>query len=434
MINAVMATALTVLSTLGGSVSAKGATDQQDRVSGEKHFRLRYVINIAELDSTFEDNSSRITRLQDFLDRVKNDSLVTVTGVDFRGTASPDGSYEFNVWLSENRLRTFKELVAKYVDIPDSLIHAERSAIPWDEFRQQVEASSLPAKGQILEIIDEGPNLVPWVAGKHIDSRLLKLKRLEGGQVWDRLRKPILYDLRYGDAIFYLDYKSPLLNPGYFPLATSSISTFLLPLPTAPRYEYWTPGMHIKTNLAGWALAISNIAIEFDLGPHWSFSLPIYFSCWDYFKSTIKFRMLTYQPEFRYWFKSPWSDDRDKFGNDGFFIGAHFGLSYYNFAFDGSERYQDRNGNTPAIGGGLAIGYRFPISKNKRWRMEFSAGAGVYPLDYDIFENTPNYKEGQLVGGKKKTYFGLDQLGVTISYSIPLRKYTRSRIKKGGEL
>lgn len=29
-------------------------------VNGSKHFRLRYVINIAELDSTFVDNSDRI--------------------------------------------------------------------------------------------------------------------------------------------------------------------------------------------------------------------------------------------------------------------------------------------------------------------------------------------------------------------------------------
>lgn len=247
------------------------------------------------------------------------------------------------------------------------------------------------------------------------------------------MKTPILRDLRYGDAIFHYNRLYPAFATPQ--LATDAVAPYpeLMPLPVAPVYEYWTPRIHLKTNLAGWALAIANLAVEFDLGPHWSFALPIYYSCWDYFKSTIKFRMLTYQPEFRYWFRSSWDMEGGK-GNDGFFIGAHFGLSYYNFAFDGEKRYQDRDGKTPAIGGGLSIGYRLPISKNKKWRVEFAAGAGVYKLDYDIFQNTPNYKDGQLIGREKKTYFGLDQIAVTFSYSFDLKKQMKRRLKEGGEL
>lgn len=158
---------------------------QTDTVSleGSKHFRLRYVINVAELDTTFVDNAERIQNIDEFLTEVKGDSLLNITGVDYKGTASPDGAYDFNVWLSENRLRTFKELINSYIDLPDSLIHAQISDIPWDEFRAEVAKSNLPNRQEILDIIDEGPSLVPYFNNRRIDPRLLKLKALDNGKV-----------------------------------------------------------------------------------------------------------------------------------------------------------------------------------------------------------------------------------------------------------
>lgn len=171
--------------------------------------------------------------------------------------------------------------------------------------------------------------------------------------------------------------------------------------------------LHLKTNALGWGLAIANVAVEVDLARHWSFTLPLYYSAWDYFKSTIKFRTFAVQPELRYWLSG---------SNDGLFAGAHFGLAYYNLAVDGDYRYQDHNDDTPAIGGGVAVGYRMPVCKGSRWRVEFSAGAGVYPLHYDKFRNTPRTKDGLMVGSEKKTYWGIDQLAVSFSYTFDLSK------------
>lgn len=169
----------------------------------------------------------------------------------------------------------------------------------------------------------------------------------------------------------------------------------------------------MKTNAIGLGMAIANVAAEVDLAKHWSFTLPVYYSAWDYFKSTIKFRTFALQPEFRYWLSEE---------NDGFFGGVHFGLAYYNFAFDGDYRYQDHNRETPAIGGGVSIGYRLPISKNNRWKVEFSLGAGVYSRHYDKFHNTPRTKDGLMIESIKKTYWGIDQAAVSFSYSFDLKK------------
>jgi hypothetical protein len=185
-------------------------------------------------------------------------------------------------------------------------------------------------------------------------------------------------------------------------------------VPVIPEPEVWVPKLYLKTNAVGLGMAIANAGVEVDLARHWSVGLHTYYSAWNYFKSTIKFRTFAVQPEVRYWF----SDE-----NDGFFAGAHLGLLYYNFAFDGDYRYQDHDGTSPALGGGLSIGYRLPISKNNRWRVEFAVGAGVYDLNYDIFHNTPDVKDGLMTEESiKKTYWGIDQAAITFSYSFDLKK------------
>lgn len=392
--------------------------------NGRAHFRIRYVINIPEIDSTFVDNNARITDMRDFLQRAGEDSLMRITGVRFRGTASPDGGYEFNRWLSENRLRTFKDLVFSYTNIPDSLITANVSDIAWDGFREKVAESDLEYRDEILSVIDEGPSLVEWFGNRHIDPRLLKLKRMHKGKVWESLKSPILRDLRYGDAEFtyYRMQELRHISQVRFGVAAPALPDIV----TEPEWkETWMPRLYLKTNAVGLALLSANFAVEVDLARHWSFALPVYYCGMDWFKSTIKFRNFSVQPEFRYWFR--------RSANDGFFLGAHFGMSYYNFAFDGKYRWQDYRGRTPALGGGLSAGYRMPISRNERWRVEFSVGVGVYPLDYSVFDNTPDVRDGQWLFRNKKTYIGLDQASVAFSYSFDLKRFERRYpVKKGG--
>ena len=413
---------LLLILTLFGCVGMAGA--QTDPQTERAHFRIRYVINRPEVDATFVDNDSRMTNMRDFLEAAKQDSLIRFTKVTFRGTASPDGAYDFNVWLCENRLRTFKELVYSYIDIPDSIIKSNTSDIPWDGFRKKVAESDIPHRDEVLAIIDEGPKLVPYWNNRRIDHRLLRLKKMYGGSVWEVLKSPILRDLRFGDAVFEYYHVRPLYPSPVVPFtnelqpvaAPASVPAFVYVEPE----EEWIPRLHLKTNLIGLAMLNANFAVEVDMARHWSFTFPVYYCGMDWFKSTIKFRNFTIQPEFRYWFRR--SD------NDGFFLGAHFELSYYNFAFDGKYRFQDYRGRTPAIGGGLSAGYRMPISKNNRWRVEFTIGAGIYPLDYSLFDNTPDVRDGQWMSRNKKTYIGIDQAAITFAYSFDLKKR-----KKGGE-
>ena len=171
--------------------------------------------------------------------------------------------------------------------------------------------------------------------------------------------------------------------------------------------------LSLKSNLLGWAMGVSNFAVEIDMAEHWSFHLPLYYSAWNYFKPTTKFRILATQPEIRYWFSE---------NNENFFLGAHFGMAYFNVAAGGAYRYQDHYKKTPALGGGLTVGYRMPIRKNSNWKVEFSVGAGGYSVHYDRFHNTPDATKGLMVDNVKTTYWGIDNVSISFLYSFDLKR------------
>lgn len=171
--------------------------------------------------------------------------------------------------------------------------------------------------------------------------------------------------------------------------------------------------LYLKTNTLGIGLAISNLSAEIDLARHWSISVPVYYSAWNYFTPTIKFKTFAVQPEIRFWIRE---------SNNGFFLGPHFGVGSYNIAIGGDVRYQDNGGTSPALGGGISTGYRMPISRSGRWHIELAVGAGVYALKYDSFYNLDN---GKLIDTQVKTYWGVDNLAINIAYRFGLNKYKK---------
>ena len=316
-----------------------------------------FRVNSTVIDSAYSDNAVRMREIIDFLEAIRRDSTINVVEVSFCGAASPEGSDQLNRRLAQGRLTALERLVRKEVDIPDSLITHNDSYIPWDYLKSQIEDSELLHKDEVIAILEEEARLVDYhYPNLHIDNRIVKLKNLDNGKVWQQMNNLFFERMRNACAVF-VTYKKeiPLVEePVIVPDTAVAESHVEIVRDTTsvvdnivPEVEEWSHKLHIKTNAIGLGLGITNVAVEIDLAKHWSFTLPVYYSAWDYFKTTIKFRTAAIQPEFRYWLSEE---------NDGFFAGAHFGLAYYNLAFDGDYRYQDHNRETPAIGGGVLEG------------------------------------------------------------------------------
>ena len=348
-------------------------------------------------------NNDELRQLTDGVD-FATDSVIRVEVV---GRASIDGPMALNEKLAKARTRKIKNALVDFYAVDESKITANYIGEDWTVFKNLIEEdTSVPNRVKILEIIesDSTPS-----------SKERSIKRL-GTDTWRYLADNTLPRMRSASIEWQVARRIPLpvpelpqvVEPEEVIEVVEEVAT-VVEVPAVVEDD-WYRKMYIKTNAPAWAMAWVNAAVEFDLAQHWSASLPFYWAGWDYFKRDLKFRTFAFVPEVRFWPKKD---------NTGFFVNAHFGVAYYNYAKQGEYRYQDHGGHTPALGGGVGIGYRFYFCKNKRWTIEAAVGAGVYRLDYDLFLNYPN---GPLVGREKHTFFGIDQAALTFSYSFGLRK------------
>ncbi len=396
----------------------------------------RFDINFEEgkthIDYSLKNNKQTFRELCALLDRIKSDSTATINGVTFHGVASPEGSHQHNTRLARGRRAVIERLVRSRIDIPESAIVRSDKTIDWELLSGMVESSQLARKQQVTDILNGKGRLVPCVGGISVDSRIIEVRKIGGGAIWRAIDRLYFDSLRTaGVEIRYTERKPADTVVGAATscgdktkqcddiFAASPLST-VMPMPQSTldvegadwqgRYN-----IYLKTNLIGWGMAVANLSLELDIAPHWTFAIPAYYSAVDYFHWSTKFRVLTVQPELRWWPSRI---------NQKFFLGAHFGFGYYNVAWGEEWRIQDHAGEVPALGGGLSVGYRMPLTRNGKLQIEFAVGAGAYKVHYDKFVNQPN---GLLFSEHKMTFIGVDNASISLVWRIEAKTKAEKR-------
>ena len=340
-----------------------------------------------------------LRQLTDSAERMNADGRLL--RVEVEGSASPDGPRALNERLSQKRADALAGYMRGHTAVPDSLLTLRSIGENWDALLQTCDQFLIPADASaVREICASTPD--------H-DACERALRRAQGGRLWKQLAAHVFPRLRYASlrlhvALPEIIVPEPEPCPEPEPEICPAPEPVAEPQPAVDAPEPWQRHIYLKTNAPAWLCFWLNAAVEADIAPHWTAQLPVYYSGFNYFRSDLKLRLFLIQPEVRWWPRAT---------NDGFFLGAHFGLAWYNCALRGDYRYQDHDGSTPALGGGLSAGVRFDFCRNKRWFMEISAGAGVYALDYDRFLNKP---DGLLVDRRRRTFVGLDHFAVSFGY------------------
>ena len=363
-------------------------------------------------DPSFRDNGARCREFVERLDELQQREDSRIARVQIYASASPEGSVALNERLARNRAKSVTAYLHEALSFQDSIVFVQVITEDWAGLAALAAADpAVPSKDEAMAIILDGSD----------PDRKARLMHLDGGRPWDYLYRKYFPQLRSFRVYVYVTPLHPKLE--------ARIRTEVVGIPhkmeypdlpvSLPVYEpapQWSRELTLKTNLLGWALLGENIAVEVDLCPHLSLAVPFYYSGGlDYFKETVKFRGIVLQPEVRWY---PWLSKARK--NDGFFIGAHFGLGWYNFALDGDYRIQDHKGNTPSYGGGLALGYAVQFRKNPRWGMEFGFGGGIYKSTYDMFFNEANgpYYDQAI----ETVWYGIDNASLSFTYKFDLKR------------
>lgn len=121
-----------------------------------------FPVNSLIILPDYRNNRAEIDKVISSINVVKNDCNVEITNIAIHGYASPEGSYEHNAYLAENRTKALTDYVKGLYDIPADRFTIESTPENWDDLREFVEGSDLPHRTELLEIIDN-PSLKPDV-------------------------------------------------------------------------------------------------------------------------------------------------------------------------------------------------------------------------------------------------------------------------------
>ena len=129
---------------------------------------IDFVINRSDINPAFSDNAGSISAMDSLFNESSSDSTISIRSVSFRGAASPDGGLNLNRALSERRMNSLKNFVIGRYALPDSVLSAQGSEIPWNTFRSLVATTPFAGSERVLEIINQGDDAEQTVFHLHM--------------------------------------------------------------------------------------------------------------------------------------------------------------------------------------------------------------------------------------------------------------------------
>lgn len=128
-------------------------TAQKNReVSGSAY--IDFVVNHTDIKENYRNNRSELQKIFNSIGSVKNDPDATITNVEIKGYASPEGRYEGNARLAKGRTESLMKHVQKLYSFPANIVKSDYEAEDWEGLRKYVAESNFSDKEGMLEIID----------------------------------------------------------------------------------------------------------------------------------------------------------------------------------------------------------------------------------------------------------------------------------------
>ena len=464
--------------------------NQEPSITDEQFYKVAlkviFPVDVYRVDSTQESVKELI---RDLIPQINTDSLKP-HAMMVRGASSPEGPYRWNQTLSRERSAHAFDYINRHLKFPEE--HSTYDDQPEDY-------------GQLLFLMKEANDpsykVVKSLVDKYHKAGMLAqlkqhLKRIDGGRLWNRLYKIYYPKLRVARVVLFFKKKAQA-QASSSPVSSDnsgmqnrpdSIAIEILPeqetvpkliiepygdigkpvlygadlisepdskeVPFVPLRLYRRHILGIRTNLLYdffylpghyWAPS-PNVQLEYyPLTGHFTANLSFTGPYWHHWSRQQFWQIRDYVLEGRYYFAGL-----------GQFIGPYVsGYVHTNIYGIGLSKTKGWEGE--GLGAGAIVGYTMNISRNKRWRLEFSLGVGYYRTKYDpyVYGNPKSTIEDGLYYydylGKKENFkernhvfswLGPTNIGVHLTYDLLFRRiqkkgvsFNRSELflrKKGG--
>ncbi len=392
-----------------------------------------FRVNKTHIDTNYRNNAENVSKLISFLEQIKTDSTINIVNISFCGAASPEGSYELNRMLARKRMESLEKLVRSKVEIPDSIIAYDDSYIPWEYLVSQISESEISHKQEILSIINGESEIVDYHSGRSIDSRILKLQKMDGGKVWKDMLRRFFSPMRNACVIFVTFQKRQFTRIEPVSIKMDWIPTLpilpdsILPVKQTPiaietRKPFY---MAVQTNLLENLFLVPNIGMEFYLGKGITIGGNWKYAWWHSDRKHNYWRVYGGDVNIRKYFGGKAKEKPLQ----GHHIGVYAQALTYDFELGGKGIMGGVPGGTIFdklnYGVGVEYGYSLPIAR--RLNLDFSIGLGYFGGQYHEYEPKDNCYVWQAT--KYRHYWGPTKTEISLVWLLGRGNVNE---KKGG--
>lgn len=154
---------------------------------------VNFIVGRYQLLENYKDNAAVLAEANRIVKEVMNNPDLTFTNLRADGYASPEGNFNSNMKLSQNRAMAFVNYLKNTHGIDaDRIAHAGHGE-DWEGLRKALAESDLQAKEEVLAIIDDNPDIA---------VRKNKLHALNGGSTYRYLLSNYYPPLRRTEYTF----------------------------------------------------------------------------------------------------------------------------------------------------------------------------------------------------------------------------------------
>ena len=419
------------------AIAGLAAHAQEPETALTENFRdsvsIRFGQSRWNLDMRLGGNATHLNEIDKRLTFVFNDSIYRIRHVSVIGGASPEGSVDFNRYLSEQRANTLFGWFERYSPLAGTDKTFTFLGRNWaGVLRLAVSDPALPYRAETVSLLND---IVSAKDSSGVEPRnsLDRLKRLRNGVPYKYLYHHIFPSVRASKVI--IDYvKAP--SPAISPSATGAARTDTVYVPVEriirdTIYIYDCPEckpfyMAVKTDMVHDALALPNISVEFHVGRNISLGAGWLYGWWSRDSRHRYWRAYGGEIYGRRWF--------GKAAADKPLTGHHIGIYAQMFTYDFEWSKRGQMGGKPGgdmwdkanYGAGIEYGYSLPVAG--RFNIDFSAGIGYVGGSYHEYLPADGCYVWQTT--KRRNYFGPTKLEVSLVWLIGCRNINR----KGGGL
>lgn len=403
-----------------------------------------------DFDPSLNDNADVIDSIQRKLTEIQCDSIYRIRHIRVIGSASPEGTLDFNRILSEKRAETIFELFRQYSELDESCVSFSFLGRDWAGVLALAKLeTNIPFYDDTISLLERISKAKSDTGIEPVNS-LSMLKKLHGGAPYRYLYSHIFSAVRAsGILIDYERQPAPSVISSIL-LDETTLTADSVPLNQdfnifvqAPSdsckstSDYSPLYMDLRTNLLYDALLLPNIGAELYLGNSLTVGINWMYGWWS--KNTRHIYWRAYGGELfgRWWFGKKVHEKPIS----GFHIGIYGQYYMYDFELGGNGEMAGKPGKNlwtqGLFGGGLEFGYSIPIKE--RLNIDISLGVGYSGGIYHKYKPEDTHYVWQ--GTYHRHYLGPTKLEIALVWllgngnrNVRVHQSTSDtkRIKKGG--